>query len=144
MALTPSDLEKVAELVKSMAGGQPPAAGAPAGSGLPSWVAPPGQAAGPMNPIGFSIPVEIEVNGQYGPVKVTLDLAFGPEEWTKAPQIVETLMQQGYKVKSWDPNRAKGGGNWGGNRGGYGGGNGGGYGGGQQGGWVSQNGGRRW
>lgn len=130
-----AELERiVARLVAN--GGAPapnPMGGAPA---LGGWLQPPAPAAGGMpTPIGWSIPLEISVQGPQGPSKVTIDLAFGADTWQQAAQIVQGLISQGYPVKSWAPKQDFGGrGGFGGGGGGYRGG-GGGFGGGGGGGW---------
>ena len=118
--------KKMEELQRMMAaGGMGPAA---APGGMPLGFAPPAAAPGfgpsPMAapgglpaPVGWSVALEIPMSGPQGPGKVNVDLAYAPETWMQAPQIVSALLQAGYPVKVWMPKKQ----GWGGNGGGGGG-----------------------
>jgi hypothetical protein len=108
--------KKMLELQAMMAGaGMQPSNGmAPAGfaPAAPAGFAPAGFAPAPAAmpggtpaPVGWSVMMEIPVMGQYGPGKATVDLAYPPETWMQAPQIVAGLIQQGYPVKVWTPQK---------------------------------------
>lgn len=101
------------------AGGPQP----PNGNGNPAlapWVTPPGAAGALPQPAGWSVPIEVPVQGPQGYSKATLYLAFTAESWTMAPQIVEALIMQGFQVRLFTPNRdgGGGGGGWNGQGGG--------------------------
>ena len=87
----------------------PPAPVAPAGGS--SWLTPPAPQGAMPQPAGWSIVMEIEVQGPKGAGKATVDLCYGPETWSQAPQIVQALIQQGFPVKVWVPKQNTG---WGG------------------------------
>lgn len=106
--------------------GAPSAAPAAAGGG---WLTPPPQHGALPAPVGWSVVMEIQTQGPNGPGKATVDLCYGPETWSQAPQIVAALVQQGYPVKVWAPKPFGGGGGFGarkpwGGGGGFGGGQG--------------------
>lgn len=103
-----------AALTAAPAGFAPPAAPAPGGA---AWLTPPAPQGAMPPPVGWSVVMEIEVQGPRGAGKATLDLCYGPETWPQAPQIVSALIQQGFPVKVWVPKAA----------GGFGGGGGGGF-----------------
>lgn len=98
----------------------------------------PMQSAAPMAPAaqsfgvpaltGWSVPVEQEISG----MTVTLYLNFPAETFAQAPNIIMTLVNQGFQVRAFQKNNSGWGGNnngWGNRGGGYGGGyNRGGYG----------------
>ena len=54
-------------------------------------------------PIGWSVPIEVPVQGPAGPTLVTVDLSFTADSWAKADVIVAGLMSQGYKVRTFTP-----------------------------------------
>lgn len=89
----------------------------------------PAQSVGPGGLTGWSVPVEQEING----MTVTLYLNFPAETFAQAPNIIMTLVNQGFQVRAYQKNNGGWGGNnsngWGNRGGGYGGGyNRGGYG----------------
>ena len=112
--------------VNGMMGGQT----APAATGntlLPAMPAQPVQMGGVPNPIGWSVPVETDING----MTVTVYVQFPAQTFPQFQQIIASMMNMGYQVRAFQRN----GGGYGGNgrsygRGGYGGGynRGGGYG----------------
>jgi hypothetical protein len=107
--------------------------GAGGASGRPDWLRPPAPAGGMPQNLGFSVPIEIEVNGPMGFGKVTIYLSFPPEAFSHAKQVIEDMLGQGYPIRVFTPKRDRGdfgggqgynGGGWnnrGGYRGGYGG-----------------------
>jgi len=117
-----------------------------AGEG-PAWLGAPRAGNGSSKMIGWSVPIEIPVEGRFGPCLVTVDLSFTMESWNDAPSVIQNLMRQGMKVRNFQP-RQDGGGNGGGNGGGGGGwgnrGGGGGNWGGNRGGWGNRGGGGNW
>lgn len=84
-------------------GGAPPAGGAGTG-----WLTPPAPQGAMPAPAGWSVVMELDVQGPRGQGKATVDLCYGPETWAQAPQIVAALIQQGYPVKVWVPKAAGG------------------------------------
>jgi len=140
--------QKMAELTAMMAGaGMTPPNGGPAmlpgmapmaPMGLPVGLTPPAAPGGIPNPIGWSVAVEVPVQGQQGYGTVSIDMAFSADTWQQAPQIVQAMVMMGYKVYVRMPKPAFGGGGFGGGGGfqrpAYGGGSGFGGGGGYSGG----------
>lgn len=83
------------------AGFVPPApVAAPGGA---AWLTPPAPQGAMPTPLGWSVVMEIVVQGPQGQGKATVDLCYGPETWGQAPQIVGALIAQGYPVKVWVP-----------------------------------------
>ena len=105
--------------VNGMMGGQT----APAATGntlLPAIPAQPVQMGGVPNPIGWSVPVETDING----MTVTVYVQFPAQTFPQFQQIIASMMNMGYQVRAFQRN----GGGYGGNGGSYGrGGYGGGY-----------------
>lgn len=105
--------------VNGMMGGQT----APAATGntlLPAMPAQPVQMGGVPNPIGWSVPVETDING----MTVTVYVQFPAQTFPQFQQIIASMMNMGYQVRAFQRN----GGGYGGNGGSYGrGGYGGGY-----------------
>jgi len=76
------------------------------------------------NPTGWSVPVEMPVNGPMGPSESTIYIHFPPETLATATSIINKLSAMGYKVKTFQPRQQFGGGGFGGGfqqGGGYGG-----------------------
>jgi hypothetical protein len=95
-------------------GGEAPPAPPMGGGG---WLQPPAAQGALPAPLGWSVVMEIQVQGPRGMGKATVDLCYGPETWQQAPQIVGALLAQGYPVKVWVPKPfgvGGGGGGWGG------------------------------
>ena len=104
--------------VNGMMGGQT----TPATTGntlLPAMPAQPVQMGGVPNPIGWSVPVETDING----MTVTVYLQFPAQTFPQFQQIIAAMMNMGYQVRAFQRN----GGGYGGNGGSYGRGYGGGY-----------------
>ena len=116
--MTPQLMEQLAEMAKTIealkAGGGGTLPAAPAGFGAPpafggaAFLTPPAPQGAMPQPMGWSVVMEIEVQGPRGAGKATLDLCYGPETYAQAPQIVAALIQQGYPVKVWVPKAAGG------------------------------------
>ena len=66
------------------------------------------------NPTGWSVPVEMPVNGPMGPSEVTVYIQFPAESLASAPAIINTLSAMGYKVRTFQPRQQFGGGGFGG------------------------------
>jgi hypothetical protein len=86
----------------------PPGFAAPAPPGGAAWLTPPAPQGAMPAPLGWSVVMEIVVQGPQGQGKATVDLCYGPETWGQAPQIVAALITQGYPVKVWVPKPAGG------------------------------------
>ena len=69
-----------------------------------------------VNPTGWSLPIEMNVNG----MSFTVYLAFPAETFPQCAQIVQWLASQGYQVRGSSRGGFGGGNNYGGGGGGYG------------------------
>lgn len=67
--------------------------------------------AGSVNPVGFSVPVETDING----MTVTIYVQFPANLFPQYQQVIMTLLNYGYNVRGFQ--RSQGG--WGNNGGGY-------------------------
>lgn len=87
---------------------------APAAVPMPSAapMAPAAQSFGVPALTGWSVPVEQEISG----MTVTLYLNFPAETFAQAPNIIMTLVNQGFQVRAFQKNN----GGWGGNNNGWG------------------------
>ena len=85
----------------------------------------PQQAGALPNPTGWSVPIETDMGG----VTVTVYVQFPPQTFPQYQQIIATMMNMGYNVRSFQKNNGyngggsswgnRGGGSWG-HRGGFG------------------------
>lgn len=92
---------------------------------MPAPAQQPQQAGALPNPTGWSVPVETDMDG----VTVTVYVQFPPQTFPQYQQIIATMMNMGYNVRSFQKNNGyngggsswgnRGGGSWG-HRGGFG------------------------
>lgn len=92
---------------------------------MPAPAQQPQQAGALPNPTGWSVPVETDMGG----VTVTVYVQFPPQTFPQYQQIIATMMNMGYNVRSFQKNNGyngggsswgnRGGGSWG-HRGGFG------------------------
>lgn len=105
------ELEKRMQELKAMmaaAGGTVLPAGAPMAPASP-WGAP-AYSAPPAIPAvgGWSVEVEVQAVGKYGPGSVNVSVAFPPETWPQAAEIVQAMIQQGARIYVRQPKPAGG------------------------------------
>lgn len=97
---------KVMMAAAGMSNGVPAAAGAaPSPWGAPAYAAPPAIPA----VLGWSVEVEVQAVGKYGPGSVNVSVAFPPETFPQAAEIVQAMIQQGARIYVRTPKPAGGG-----------------------------------
>lgn len=114
--MSPQTQEQIAQIVgqvmSQMNGGQggavPPAAAVPPGA--PPWAAPQAAAAPAWGqnpyaapaavppPLGWSVAVEFPVMGPQGMGTVNVDISFSADTFAQAPQIIQAMIAQGWKI----------------------------------------------
>jgi hypothetical protein len=113
--------QQIQALTAAADGGAPAGMVAAAPAGGAGWLTPPAPQGAMPSPVGWSVVMEIPMQGPKGQGTATVDLCYAPETWQQAPQIIAALIAQGYPVKVWVPKSAGFGGAGGGfRRGGFG------------------------
>lgn len=126
-AMVAQVMKQVMGQANSMMNSAPAAQPVMQGTVMPAPAAQPAAVGAFPNPSGWSVPVETDMGG----VTVTVYVQFPAHTFPQYQQIIATMMNMGYNIRSFQKNNGygsnnsgsswgnRGGGNWG-NRGGYG------------------------